>query len=564
MFRLWNKFKKNRYATYDIDPDQVFLDSANLMNFNQDQFEGRIEKPISKRVVTFLFIFFIFIFSILLYHVFKLQIVQGEELFKLSQNNRLRESVVFATRGTIYDRDGTALVWNEPQAEGADFAKRMYTQSEGVSGLLGFITYPKKDAKGFYYEFNYVGKEGIEKQFEPIIGGKNGSRILETNALGEIVSQNTVRQPDPGDSLTLSIDAEVQEQLYKSIKEIAEQVNFKGGGGVIMDVQTGEILALVSYPEYNSQKLADGDVDYIRALNQDERKPFLNRITQGLYTPGSIVKPIVVLGALNENIIDPTTNILSTGKLEVPNPYNPANPTFFSDWKAHGLVDARRSLAVSSNIYMYVVGGGHKDIKGLGITRLNEYFRKFGLGSPVEGQVSSALTGTVPNPQWKKENFDGDDWRLGDTYFTAIGQYGFQTTPLQMVRATAAIANKGILYQPNIIKGAKPVIEQKIEGVKNSAWQVVHEGMRQAVLDGTARGLNMGAVSIAAKTGTAELGVSKDNVNSWIVGYFPYENPKYAFTVVMESGSRTNLIGGVAVMRKFFDWMAIYESDYLK
>lgn len=564
MFRFWNKYKNKKYALYDIDPDQVFLDSANLMNFDQDQLEGRIEKPISKSVITFIFLFFIIIFTVLTYHVFKLQIVKGEDFYYLSENNRLRESVVFATRGIIYDRNHVPLVWNEPQAEGADFAKRVYTPSEGLSGLLGFITYPKKDAKGFYYEFNYSGKEGIEKQFEYIIGGENGSRIVETNALGETISQNTVRHPNPGDPLTLSIDSKVQEQLYKSIKEIAEQVNFKGGGGVIMDIHTGEILALVSYPEYQSQKMADGDVEYIQSLNQDSRKPFLNRITQGLYTPGSIVKPIVVLGALNENVIDPLTNILSTGKLEVPNPYDPSNPTYFSDWKAHGLVDARRALAVSSNVYMYVVGGGHKDIKGLGITKLNEYFRKFGLGSAVNGQISSSLEGTVPNPEWKKENFGGDDWRLGDTYFTAIGQYGFQTTPLQMVRATAAIANKGTVYQPNIIKDTEPVIDQKVEGVRESVWQVVHEGMRQGVLDGTARGLNMSAVEIAAKTGTAELGVSKDNVNSWTVGFFPYDNPRYAFTVVMESGSRKNLIGGVAVTRKLFDWMAIYSPEYLE
>lgn len=564
MFTFFKKIRHKRYPIYDIDPDEVFLDSANLMNFDQDQLEGRIEKPISKQVVTFVFIFFLIIFSGLLYQVFRLQVVRGEEFHYLSENNRLRENLVFATRGIVYDREQVPLIWNEPQKEEDDFAKRIYSPKEGLSGLLGFITYPKKDSKGFFYEFNYSGKEGIEKQFEYIIGGVNGSRIIETNALGEMVSQNIVRQPDPGEALYLSIDSRVQEQLYKSIKEIAEQVGFKGGGGVIMDVHTGEILSLVSYPEYQSQKLADGDVEYIQSLNQDSRKPFLNRVTQGLYTPGSIVKHIVVLAALNENVIDQYTNILSTGKLEVPNPYNPSNPTFFSDWKAHGLVDARRSLAVSSNVYMYVVGGGHKDIKGVGITKLNEYFRKFGLGSPAEGQISSPLAGVVPNPEWKKENFDGDDWRLGDTYFTAIGQYGFQTTPLQIVQATAAIANKGTVYESNVIKDSEPVVSQKIEGVRPQVWNVVHEGMRDAVLDGTARGLNMSSVSIAAKTGTAELGVSKDNVNSWVTGFFPYENPRYAFAIVMESGSRTNLIGGVAVSRKLFDWMAIYAPEYLK
>jgi penicillin-binding protein 2 len=564
MFRFFKRYKNRKYTDYGIDPDEIFLDSANLMNFNTDQFEGRIDKPISKRALGILYISFLVIFTGLLYKVFLLQIVRGEQNYHLSENNRLRETVIFATRGNVYDRNGVPVIWNEPQAEGADFAKRVYYEQDGLSGLLGFITYPKKDSSGFYYELNYSGKEGVEKQFEHIVGGVNGSRITETNALGDVISENLVHNPNPGDSLTLSIDARVQQKLYESIKEIAEQVPFQGGGGVIMDIYTGEIIALTSYPGYSSQKLADGDSEYIKQINQDTRKPFLNRITQGLYTPGSIVKPYVAIGALNEGVIDQYTNIVSLGKLEVPNPYDPSKPTFFSDWKAHGSVDVRKALAVSSNIYFYVVGGGYKDISGLGITKLELYFRKFGFGAPVNGQISSSISGTIPNPEWKAKNFDGDIWRLGDTYFTSIGQYGFQATPLQTVRAVAAIANKGTVYDPIIIKDFEPQVAQKVEGIKPEIWKIVQEGMRQGVLEGTAKGLNMTSVEVAAKTGTAELGVSKDNVNSWTTGFFPYENPRYAFVVVMEKGDRHNVIGGVAVSRKLFDWMAIYTPEYFK
>lgn len=564
MFRFLKKYGNRKYTDYGIDPDEIFLDSANLMNFNTDQFEGRIDKPISKRALGILYISFLVIFTGLLYKVFLLQIVRGEQNYHLSENNRLRETVIFATRGNVYDRNGVPVIWNEPQAEGADFAKRVYYEQDGLSGLLGFITYPKKDSSGFYYELNYSGKEGVEKQFEYIIGGVNGSRITETNALGDVISENLIHNPNPGDSLTLSIDARVQQKLYESIKEIAEQVPFQGGGGVIMDIYTGEIIALTSYPGYSSQKLADGDSEYIKQINQDTRKPFLNRITQGLYTPGSIVKPYVAVGALNEGVVDQYTHIVSLGKLEVPNPYDPSKPTFFSDWKAHGSVDVRKALAVSSNIYFYVVGGGYKDISGLGITKLESYFRKFGFGAPVKGQISSSISGTIPNPEWKAKNFDGDIWRLGDTYFTSIGQYGFQATPLQAVRAVAAIANKGTVYDPIIIKDFEPQVAQKVEGIKPEIWKIVQEGMRQGVLEGTAKGLNMTSIEIAAKTGTAELGVSKDNVNSWTTGFFPYENPRYAFVVVMEKGDRHNVIGGVAVSRKLFDWMAIYTPEYFK
>lgn len=564
MFRFFKRLRSRKYKAYDIDPDEVFLDSANLMNFDTDQFEGRIEKPISKSTLTILFLSFIFIFSGLLYKVFILQIVKGEDNYYLSENNRLKENVIFATRGNVYDRNNISLIWNEPQSEGMDFAKRMYTEKAGISGLLGFITYPKKDSRGFYYELNYSGKEGIEKQFEDIIGGINGSQLLETNALGEIVSENVVRHPDPGQLLTLSIDARVQEKLYKSIKEIAEQVPFQGGGGVIMDIHTGEIIALTSYPEYDSQKLADGDAEYIKNINKDIRKPFLNRITQGLYTPGSIVKPYVAIGALNEGVVDQYTQIMSLGKLEVPNPYDPSNPTYFSDWKAHGLVDVRKALAVSSNIYFYEVGGGWGNIEGLGITKLEMYLRKFGFGAAVPGDISSSLTGTIPNPEWKAKNFDGDIWRLGDTYFTSIGQYGFQATPLQFVRAVAAIANNGTLFNPIIIKDKTPDIASRIEDVKPEIWQIIREGMRQGVLNGTAKGLDIDSIKIAAKTGTAELGVSKDNVNSWTTGFFPYDNPRYAFVIIMEKGDRHNVIGGVAVSRALFDWMAVNTPEYFE
>ncbi len=564
MFRFFKRYKSRKYKIYDIDPDEVFLDSANLMNFDTDQFEGRIEQPISKNALTLLFFSFGLIFVGLLYKVIILQIVEGKEYYYLSENNRLKENIIFATRGNVYDRNGVPLIWNEPQTEGADFAKRVYTSSEGISDLLGFITYPKKDSKGFYYELNYLGKEGIEKEFQYIIGGKNGSRIIETNALGKTISENVVRLPDPGNPLTLSIDSRVQEQLYKSIKEVADQVPFQGGGGVIMDIHTGEILALATYPDYSSQKLADGDSEYIKQINQDPRNPFLNRITQGLYTPGSIVKPYIAIGALNEGVIDQYTNIVSLGKLEVPNPYDPSKPTFFSDWKAHGSVDVRKAISVSSNIYFYVVGGGYKDIQGLGITKIEEYMRKFGFGSDVQGQISSSYKGTIPNPAWKAKNFDGDIWRLGDTYFTSIGQYGFQATPLQVVRAVAAIANKGTVYNPLVIKDSPPDIEQTVDGIKPEIWKIIQEGMREAALTGTGKGLNMNAVEIAVKTGTAELGVSKNNVNSWTTGFFPYQNPRYAFVIIMEKGSRHNMIGGVAVSRKLFDWMAIYTPEYLK
>ncbi len=546
----------------DIDPDEIFMDSQNLPQFDIDQMEGRIEKTVSRKTITFLSFIFIFFFLFLSYKIFTLQVLSGEEFREISENNRLRHSVIFAARGNILDRNGELLAWNEPQSENQDFPKRVYSEKDGFANLIGYIKYPQQDAKGFYYEFDYKGIDGVEQIFDDSLSGENGRTIVETNALGDMISENTIFNSKQGESINLSIDSGVQENLYSSIKSVADDVGFNGGGGIIMSIHTGEVLAMATYPELDSQKLTDGDKEYLSAVNSDPRNPFLNRITQGLYTPGSIVKPFMALAVLNEGVIDEYTNIVSTGKLEVPNPYNPSNPTFFSDWKAHGAVDVRHALAVSSNIYFYVVGGGHNDIEGLGITRLEKYMRSFGFGKAVEGDISSPLSGTIPSPEWKAENFDGDIWRLGDTYFTSIGQYGFQVTPIQVVRSIAMIANEGKILNPKLIKDSKPEVDMEVENISRETYKIVKEGMRLSVLEGTAKGLNLSEVEIAGKTGTAELGVSKDNVNSWTVGFFPYQNPQYAFAIFMEKGSRKNLIGGVAVTRRLFDWMKVHTPEY--
>jgi len=548
----------------DIDPDEIFLDSQNLPEFNKDQFEGRIEKAVSRKSITVLSFSFLIIFSFLSYKVFNLQVVAGESFRDISENNRLRHSTIFATRGNIYDRNNQLISWNEPVVEEDDFPRRLYSQKEGIGNLVGYIKYPQKDKQGFYYELDYKGIDGAEELFDDTLSGENGKTIVETNALNELVSENTILNPKQGESITLSIDSDIQEKLYQSIKGVADEVGFNGGGGIIMDIHTGEIIAMTTYPEINSQKLTDGDKEYLQELNNDSRNPFLNRITQGLYTPGSIVKPFMALAVLNEGVIDQYTNIVSTGKLEVPNPYNPSNPTYFNDWKAHGPVDVRHAISVSSNIYFYVVGGGYKDIEGLGITRLERYMKSFGFGRAVEGDVTSLIAGTIPNPEWKAENFDGDDWRLGDTYYTSIGQYGFQITPIQMVRGIAMIANEGKILKPKLLKDSEPETDMEVTNIEHETYQIVKEGMRLGVLEGTSRGLNMTSVEVAGKTGTAELGVSKANVNSWAVGFFPYKNPRYAYTVVMERGSRTNVIGGVAVMRKLLDWMTYNKLEYFE
>jgi len=554
-----------KHSKRELNPDEVFMDATNLPAFDVHQFEGRIELPIAKRSILTLLVVFVLVALAFVGRLWMLQIYQGEAYAKESEENRLREELVFAARGVIYDRRGEELAWNVPH-EHEQFAKRAYRSGGGFAHLLGYLGYPQKDEAGFYYQEHFEGKDGVEKVFNEVIQGENGRKLIETDARGAVRSESTTRPPTDGQNLRLSVDARVQTKLYELVKALAEDVSFAGGGGAIIDVTTGELLALISYPEYDSGILSDGkDEERIASYIADEQKPFLNRIVSGLYIPGSIIKPFIAAGVLEEGLIDPGKEILSTGSIRIPNPYVPGQHSVFNDWKVHGLVDMRHAIAVSSNVYFYYVGGGFTEEngerqQGLGIERIEEYLRLFGFGGWTGIKLPSESLGVIPSPQWKAETFGGDPWRIGDTYNTTIGQYGLQVTPLQVLRGIAAIANGGILVTPTLVEGEK---QKETElAIAERHLSIVREGMRLAVLEGTALGMNLPAVSVAAKTGTAERGTEKGFVNSWVTGFFPYEHPRYAFVVVMEKGPRENLLGGVFVMRQLLDWMAEHTPEY--
>lgn len=548
----------------DIDPDEIFLDSSNLPQFDTHQFEGRIDSPISHTTGFVVLAFFILTISFFTVRAGMLQIKKGDEYIELSERNYLRHTPLFAARGVIYDRNKVELAWNAP-SDDPEVLFRKYKEIPGLAHVLGYIQYPTKDSSGFYYREDFIGMDGVEKTLNDTLQGENGLRIIEVNALGKVNRENIVRPPKNGTPVTLSIDSEVQSKMHQVIKGIADRVGFAGGAGVIMDIHTGEIIALTSYPEYDSNIMSDAkDRDKINAYLRSKNTPFLDRASDGLYTPGSIIKPFMALAALAEKIIDPSKQILSTGSIAIQNEYDPKMQTIFKDWKAHGYTDMRRAIAVSSDVYFYSIGGGYKEQKGLGIRKIDEYVVKFGFGEKVPSDFfKQSPSGVIPTPEWKIKNFDGDTWRLGNTYHTSIGQYGFQVTPLQAVRAVASIANNGDILVPTLFKTDTAQVEKTID-LPKEYYTIVQEGMRQAVLDGTGGSLKVPYVEIAAKSGTAELGASKEKVNSWMIGYFPYSNPKYAFAVVMEKGEVHNLIGAGAAFRELIDWMNLYTPEYFK
>ena len=559
-------FRKNRLGRKAfVEPDEVFLDSQNLQNFDRQQFEGRIEKTIPKKNILLLGILFLLLAFTFSSRLFYLQVNKGEAYLARSENNTLTRDILFADRGIIYDRNGAELAWNKQDDSSQGYATRAYAKP-GFSHVLGYVSYPTKDKSGNFWKTEFEGKDGLEKQYNDRIIGTNGSKIVETSAVGKVYSENMVNPPVHGEGLNTTLDLRIQQQLFTIIRDISEGYEFNGGSGVIMNAHNGEVITSTSFPEYDSEILSLGDdTEKINTYINDKRKFFLNRPISGLYAPGSIVKPFVAVGALAEGIIDPIKKILSTGSISIPNPYFPDQPSIFKDWRVNGWTNMAEAIAVSSDIYFYAIGGGFQDQKGLGIANIEKYTRMFGIAQKTGVDLPGEKEGMIPNPDWKLKNFKGDIWRVGDTYHTSIGQYGFQSTPMEMTRATASLVNGGKLLTPHFLLNDTEKEKQfTLVDIEEGHFEVARDGMRQAVTYGTAVSLNVPYVDVAAKTGTAQIGVAKNRVNSSVIGFFPYENPKYVFTIMMESGPSVNSVNATYVMRQLLDWMSVNTPEYFE
>jgi penicillin-binding protein 2 len=570
------KKNKLKHKNSFVEPDEIFLDSKNLQNFDRQQFEGRIERPISKKTILLLGVSFLFFAGIFGARLAYLQIQKGESYFLRSQNNTLEKTIIFTNRGIIYDRNKKELVWNKKgdleslpstKSEALNSPPTRAYLSPGFSHLLGYVSYPSQDSTGIYWQGEFIGKDGLEKQYNDTLKGSNGAKVVETDVFGKIYSENIVNTPKQGTDLITTIDARVQGELFTLIKNLSANRTFSGGGGVIMDATNGQIITTTSFPEYNSEILSFGkDVSTINEYLTDKRKVFVDKNISGLYTPGSIVKPFFALGALVEGVIDPYKKILSTGSISIPNPYFPDQKTIFKDWQVNGWTNMMEAIAVSSDVYFYEIGGGFENQKGLGIANIEKYSKLFGFGDKTGIDLPDEKSGTIPSPEWKASNFKNDPWRIGDTYHTAIGQYGFQVTPMEMARAVGAMANNGKLLTPHLILN-DTVKENQTSALNlnKEYYNIIHQGMRLAVTSGTAVSLNVPYVQVGAKTGTAQVGLAKNKVNSWVIGFFPYDNPKYAFAIMMEAGpSATGSGAAASIMRQLLDWMSINTPEYFK
>lgn len=553
---LW---RRPRRKNPEIAPDEIFLDASNS-SFDRARFEGRIERRLSHSTFVILGAVLAAFFIGLSVRAATLQVVQGNAFAEQSENNSLEETALFAPRGVILDRNGVVLAENFAQEDGS--VRRYYPYPE-LGPIIGYVSYPKKDSSGRYYDTEETGLAGLEAQYNDLLSGENGKLLVERDALGRVRSQGAVVPAKEGEPLRLSLDAELQRTLFDAIESIAERRNFLAGSGVILETNTGAVRALVSYPAYDPNVLSrGGPASIIAAYNSDPGRPYLDHAVQGVYAPGSVVKPLTAAGALTDGLITERTIINDPGVIYVPNPYRPGERYAFRGWKALGDLDVRGAIAWSSDIFYYTLGGGFGPIKGFGIERLNEWYGYFGLGTATGIDVPEEAEGLLPSPEWKERVLD-EPWYLADTYFTAIGQYSMQVTPLQMARAIAAIANGGKLYTPSLAAlNATPSPAALVPATEHSL-RVAREGMRLGVTDALAVALNFPYVQVAAKTGTAQVGSRNQYDNSWVVGFFPYDNPQYAFAVVLERGPEGAGSQAVNVMRDFFEALHAADSPYV-
>jgi penicillin-binding protein 2 len=484
-----------------------------------------------------------------------------------SNNNQFVSVPILPTRGSILDRSGEVLAKSEKTKEDEDGFERVYTKREGFGHVLGYVKYPQKDSSGVYFQDNFEGVSGLEAYYDQLLAGRVGKRLYEKDASRVKDSSFVLDMPIEGKDVRTSLDADLQEYSYKKLKNFVLEKKFESGSIVIMDIDTGQILTLTNYPEYDPKKMVPNQEnpearnDYIRSINTDKDTPLLNRAIAGTFAPGSTMKPVFALAALQLGLIDPVTSIFSSGKIEVPNTYDPSIKTIFRDWKAHGWVNVRTALANSSDVFFYAIGGGYENQKGLGIGNIDEWAKEFGVDSLTGIDLGGEVKGNIPTPDWKQRVFK-DDWRLGDTYNSSIGQFGFLVTPIGLLRLTTAIATNGNLITPKIKIDEGGLTSKRVKLNVNDEWyKVVQSGMRMVITDGTAKSLNSKYFNVVGKSGTAEVGVDKKHLQSWIVGYFPYEKPKYAYVVLCSMGIRDQSPTPNVLTRDVLEYMYRTKPD---
>jgi penicillin-binding protein 2 len=372
-----------------------------------------------------------------------------------------------------------------------------------------------------------VGQAGLESEYNRAVMGKDGFRRVVVNSRGLEVQEAERQAPEDGPSLTLTIDASLQAAMERAFEG-------RSGAAVALDPRTGEILAMASTPAYDPNAFTTGiDASLWASLATDPLTPLMNRVIQGTYSPGSTFKIIASTAALEEGVITPGTTFYCPGYLAV---YN----TIFHCTHSHGVMDLRRAIANSCNVYFFQVG-----IR-LEIGRLAKWAKLMGLGAPTGIDLPHESSGLMPSPEWKMRVFK-TPWYAGETVSVAIGQGQVNATPLQMARVAAVIANGGRLVRPHLARAPAGGAPAPVPlGIRPETIAAVKEGMRAVVAEGTGWRARLSSIEVCGKTGSAQV-VTKSRLaqspnafemlpHGWFLAFAPADDPRIALAVLVEHG----------------------------
>jgi penicillin-binding protein 2 len=442
--------------------------------------------------------------------------------------------------------------------------KRQYPDGDRFAHLIGYVGKVSKAdiARDDYYgPADTVGRLGVESSYEEVLRGTHGRVVFSTNGAPE-------NEPAaPGGNVVLHVDARAQRLLSGALDAVLRENGLLKGAAVVQDPSSGAVLALASFPTYDNNVFT-GTVtqDDVSRLFESAERPLFNRVIAGQYNPGSTIKPLIGMAGLEEGIMQWDTVVTNDCiSLTIPNPTEPERPYVFENWRPDtGPFTLGRAIADSCNIYFFKVGGGFEGFQGLGIERISRALHASFADTLLGMDLPGERTGNVPDPDTKWKEYK-EPWYQGDTYNVSIGQGDLVVTPLWINTLVSAIANGGTLWRPTVVDrivdeqrqtlhlysprqlGSLPFDEDTIEIMQNA--------MRQTVRDGTARALQDVGVTVAAKTGTAEV-VKGRRVNSLITLYAPADNPRIALTILIEG---TSLNQGYA-LRAAHAFLASYFS----
>ena len=557
-----------------------------------------------------LFLLKLSLFSAVGWRLYNIQILDSSKYKTMSKKNQIDLEIIFPVRGKIFDRNKVLIAKNEKvydvylipentksinntlnalsQFIDIDFAKRrkvielstqvkkfekikifeniswsvlekietnkynlegifiaedylrVYPYRDQLSHLLGYISKPNQQELTLPFISKMpnldIGKEGLEKSFNPLLVGKAGQREIEVNSNGRIIREISKVDSIRGEEVYLSIDLRIQQYAINLLK------SHRAGSINVINIKNGEILCMASTPTYDPNKIIQKpNKEYWESILANSLSPLTNRSIQGLYSPGSTFKMIVAIAALKHGIINIDTTHSCTGKIGFGN-------RLYHCWKTngHGKMNVTDAIKQSCDVFFYEIS------KKLGIDKIAEVAKDFGLGQSYDISMPNQKTGIVPNKKWKKEKI-GESWYAGETLISAIGQGFVLTNPFQLAVMTSIIASNGKIVEPTIIKGT-PVsfktnekYSKEIKIIKKAMFKVVNENK------GTAFKSRLDDIKFAGKTGTSQvrrISLSeresddfrekeqewKNRDHALFVGYMPYDDPKYSISVIIEHG----------------------------